>query len=284
MRLRQMSFGEILDEVFRLYRRNCLLFAALSLGLSLPVLIVQVAAGQADQVGLLGTVVGGLANQAANPSTGGAPPLPRFPQPNLPALAASVGLSALLLPLTMGTIPRAGLDAAFGMPTSFWAAVGGAGRRYFPLFALFFMFVGMGLTMLTCVLIPLAVWILVRWSVAVPTLLAERAGPVRALARSWHLTRNSWWRIAGVLLVFGVMQYVAGNIVSSVSLPIAFAPFLPQTARGLISLSISAVGGAVVAPLFSLVFVVLYIDLRVRRESIDLWQLADQAAWSAQQA
>src|SRR5438132_208808 len=81
---------------------------------------------------------------------------------------------------------------------------------------------------LTCLLIPLSLWILVRWAVAIPVLLNERAGPVAALSRSWHLTRGSWWRTFGILVVAILIEYVASDIVTVIGLPIAaLVPFIP---------------------------------------------------------
>jgi hypothetical protein len=134
----------------------------------------------------------------------------------------------------------------------------------------------------TCILLPLSLWILVRWAVAVPVLLAEGAGPTQALSRSWHLTRDGWWRTFGILLVVFLIQYVASSLLSVFGLPIAIlVPFIPQVVRGTIVVTTSTLGSAVVTPVWQLCFVLIYLDLRVRKEYLDLWQLADQATAAA---
>ena len=51
LRLRPLSFGELLDEVFRVYRRHFWLFVSIALVLALPTLVLQIVSGQADQIG-----------------------------------------------------------------------------------------------------------------------------------------------------------------------------------------------------------------------------------------
>src|SRR5205823_7124320 len=66
LRLRPLSFGELLDDVFRVYRRHFWLLVSISLVVALPTLILQILSGQADQLGFSAAVL----NQAAS----GSPP------------------------------------------------------------------------------------------------------------------------------------------------------------------------------------------------------------------
>jgi len=68
-----------------------------------------------------------------------------------------------------------------------------------------------GVLVLTCLLIPLVVWILVRWSVAIPVMLVEGVGPTRALGRSWNLVRGHWWRLLAIFIV----AYLLTSTISS---------------------------------------------------------------------
>jgi len=275
MWLRPLGFGEILDEIFRFYRRHFQLLLLLALVPVLPTLLVQLGAGQGSQFGFLASTIANL----------GSPPNVEshaFPQVNLGLLLGGYLLYLALIPFSVGLVPRAGVDLALGQRTGFWPALLGTARRYGGLLALTLLYLALALPMVTCLLLPLSLWILVRWAVALPVMLAEGVGPIAAVSRSWHLTRGSWWRILGVLVVVFLIQYVAGSVVSVLGLPLALVvPFVPSFVRGLIVVVVSTLGSAVVAPVWQLCFVMLYMDLRVRVEHLDLCQLADQAVAAA---
>jgi membrane-anchored glycerophosphoryl diester phosphodiesterase (GDPDase) len=271
MRMRALGFGEILDETFRFYRRNFWLLVLLSLAPVLPTLLLQIGSGQASQFGLLLSLVSSLGNPEAT-----APFV--VPPVSLGLLLASYVVTLALIPFSVGLVTRAGIDLALGQPTGFRSAFHGTLRIYWGLLAVVLLYFGVGLLAITCILLPLSLWILVRWAVAVPVLLSERTGPIGALSRSWHLTRGSWWRTLGILVVALLIQYVGSSVLSVFGVPIAIlVPFIPQIVRGIILLTTSTLGAAVVTPIWQLCFVLIYFDLRVRKEHLDLWQLADQA-------
>jgi hypothetical protein len=129
-----------------------------------------------------------------------------------------------------------------------------------------------------------AVIVWVRWSLALPVVVLERAGPLRALGRSWRLARRSAWRL---FWLFAVTSLVAGIVDVLIRLPFAVGgEFLGQAIGGSSESSaarisfavISAIGmiagSAVAAPVMSGVTVLLYADLRMRREGMDLAVLA----------
>jgi hypothetical protein len=57
LRLRPLGFGELLDEVFRVYRRHFWLFVSIALVLALPTLVLQIVSGQADQIGFTASLL-----------------------------------------------------------------------------------------------------------------------------------------------------------------------------------------------------------------------------------
>ena len=267
-----MGFGEILDETFRFYRRNFWLLVLLALAPQLPALIVEIGSGQASQFGVLGGLIGSLGNPSAPQQASALPSI------NIGLVVAGYLVSLVLFPFSIGLVPRAGVDLAFGQPTGFRAVVLGVLRRYWALLGTSVLYVLVSLLALTCILLPLSLWLLVRWAVAVPVLLAERAGPRQALSRSWQLTHDSWWRTFGILLVVLLIQYAASSALSVIGLPIAvLVPFIPPIVRGTIVVTTSTLASALVTPIWQLCFVLIYLDLRVRKEHLDLWQLADQA-------
>jgi membrane-anchored glycerophosphoryl diester phosphodiesterase (GDPDase) len=269
LRLRPLSFGELLDEVFRVYRRHFWLFVSIALLLALPSLVLQIVSGQADQVGFSASLISGAAG-------GGSGQDARPPDLNLPAFGLQYLLAIALVPFAEGAIALAAIDTALGRPVTLGSCFRSVLRRYWAL---------LGVALLGVVLLPLFfclpvfVWILVRWSMAVPALLAERRGPVQAIQRSWELTRDSWWRLFGILLVVGLMQLVLNSLLGAAGLPIAILiPFVSNLVRGAVAVTVSTLGTALVTPILYLCLVLLYFDLRIRKESFDLDQLAAQVS------
>ena len=128
----------------------------------------------------------------------------------------------------------------------------------------------------------LVVWVSVRLAFAAPALLLEDLGVVAAIRRSWRLVDRSWWRVLGVLLdmtiiasvINGLLQApfsIIGTILAAVA-----APDSPSSATSavLISTVITNIGGVVAstvtAPFAAAVTALLYIDLRIRREGLDV--------------
>jgi hypothetical protein len=122
--------------------------------------------------------------------------------------------------------------------------------------------------------------LLVRLSVALPAVVLERVTPWEAIRRSWHLTRGSFWRLFGIRwladLVAGVASYVLTIpfLIIGVVLGGSGGLFSFSTRTSVAALIVSAVGSVVAAtvtrPFSSGVTVLLYADLRMRREGLDL--------------
>jgi Membrane domain of glycerophosphoryl diester phosphodiesterase len=135
-----------------------------------------------------------------------------------------------------------------------------------------------------------AVIVAVRWSLAVPAVMLERLGPMTSLGRSWRLVRRSSWRVFGILLLVQVIIGIANSVIR-----IPFAIFggtgifsLGQTHPSLTATIISAIGEMIgttlTAPLAAGAAVLLYADLRMRREGMDIALQAAAAAQGSQGA
>ena len=127
--------------------------------------------------------------------------------------------------------------------------------------------------------ICLTIWFWVMLRLATPAVVLERQGPARALARSWRLVRRSFWRNFGILLLAAIVVAFAGFVLQ---LPFTIVEALaggsavfglPAT-QTLAAVIISAVGsivaGAVTRPISAGVTVLLYLDMRMRKEGLDL--------------
>lgn len=109
-----------------------------------------------------------------------------------------------------------------------------------------------------------------------PVIVLERLGVFAAIARSFGLVRNSFWRVFGIRLLAWL---VAGVISVAVAVPFSVAGGLfglgaDSSALAIISLTLIAIGGAVgqiiTTPFNAGVIVLLYADRRIRAEAFDL--------------
>lgn len=126
-------------------------------------------------------------------------------------------------------------------------------------------------------------WVAVRLTL-VPALLASRPLTIRgALGTSWRLTRGSWWRVFGIVLVVCLVIAVLSGIVSSI---FALAESVPGGSGGawfllvlstVVNVLVTAMGTVILQVLVTL----LQVDLRIRHERLDqalLAELGDPAA------
>ncbi|MDJ0349878.1 hypothetical protein [Cryobacterium sp. PH29-G1] len=116
----------------------------------------------------------------------------------------------------------------------------------------------------------------------VPSLIVlERLGVRASVVRSWSLTRGYFWRTLGLLLLVGLIVQVIGQIVSTpVSLLSGLGTVLvdPNGAFAeestIISLILSVIiaipVAAVAAVVQSAAIALVYLDLRMRKEGLDL--------------
>ena len=121
-----------------------------------------------------------------------------------------------------------------------------------------------------------AVIVAVRWSLAIPAVILERRDPLTSLGRSWRLVRRSSWRVFGIMLLIQIIATIASSIIQ-VPFTLAGGVSTFTIAQGHPSLAatiISAIGGIIAttltAPLAAGGAVLLYADLRMRTEGMDV--------------
>lgn len=125
--------------------------------------------------------------------------------------------------------------------------------------------------LLACIL-P-GVWLYMSWAVAIPAFLTEGVKGRRALGRSFRLVKGFWWRTFAIIvlgaILAGIVQSALGAVVAAVTFS-SDGDVVPVIANFLGSV----IGGALTTPFIAAVTIVLYIDLRVRKEGFDLALLA----------
>lgn len=291
--LRPLGIGEIIDGAISTMRRHW----KLQLGLSAAV-VTAISVLQAGALYLLYRDTAALeSGEFTGPESdaGVAANAAQFVTLAIGALAQMVLLGILVFVVSRAVL---GEDVT---PSQAWAAARPHLWRLIGLSVLVMLLMGMliGVPILVAVLVaasgaptgaaisvavvgelvavPTAVWIWVRLGVAAPALVLEKIGIGDAMRRSARLVRRSWWRVLGILLLSMVISTTLGGIIQTpfliaslftgLSLDGSEAPgvwFYVLTTLG------TAIAGTITYPFTAGVAALLYIDLRMRREALDL--------------
>jgi len=142
--------------------------------------------------------------------------------------------------------------------------------------------------LLTVVAIPAALvlwfWLTTRLAFVPSVLVVERLRMRAAVPRAWRLTRGGFWRVLGIRLLVSVMVGIAQGLLSlplNLAIQFAVSLLLPNgltddSARAALivsTLSIQILGAfvsAIAVVLTTSTTALLYVDLRMRREGLDL--------------
>lgn len=126
-------------------------------------------------------------------------------------------------------------------------------------------------------LIPLVLWLYFAWSVAIPAMLTEDARGTKALGRSFRLVKGRWWPVFGILLVASVATGIIASILGIIPEIVLLGDLGNSELEALALRGLStAIASILTTPFIAAVTVVLYFDLRVRKEGFDLQLLAQQ--------
>jgi hypothetical protein len=125
----------------------------------------------------------------------------------------------------------------------------------------------------------LAIFLGTRWAFTAPVLLLEEQRVFAAMGRSFRLVRGSFWRVLGITLLAQLLVGIGGALIQT---PFSLISSLILGTGGgyddfwtnLGQLSVQGVGqviaGAVFYPFAAAVTTLLYIDVRMRREGLDV--------------
>jgi hypothetical protein len=267
LRLRPLEIGDLLDETFRMYRRHFLLFAGISVILSIP---------SAALSGYFLSLFNGLLQQSST----GQPPDFSFLAASIPALAAGALIQFLLIPFSYSTVTYAACESAIGRPVTAGSVFMGVLRRYFPLFGYWFLLGLMLIVTLVLCVVPvlLWIWISVLWIAVLPIMFVENVGLGTAMGRSWRLVQGRWWRTFLILFLLLIVSYVVRLALNAfIALgQVLLMIVISSVIVGWIAGATQVIVDSLVNPILQIAIVLIYFDLRVRREALDLFQLAQR--------
>ena len=155
-----------------------------------------------------------------------------------------------------------------GSDLSFGQLVSGSRRHAWPLLASWFLVhVAEGVGLLLCGLPALAAmtWFLV----VAPVIGAEDLGPIAAMRRSARLTSRRFWPVLGLALLSALVATLFGYALGL--LPTVLGLLVGTDGLGWVVLGAAGIlTGLITMPVVAAATVLIYLDLRVRTEGLDL--------------
>lgn len=287
-RLRPMGIMDILDETVELYKRNFVLLVGIAAFAFIPLLVLQ------------------LTTQRPNITESNIDP------GKVVAFAAMV-LGSVLLYLFMQTIATGALTFAISdRYLERETSVIGCYRRMFSP-RVFFSFLGanllvgaMGIAAIFpgialviaglafeksggIIMIPFAILLIIagaaayiyvglRLAIVTPALLVETGAAIGAIKRSWNLMKGNLLKAAALLIIASVFVSIIEWMVTAPFQIFQIRDAISGTAKHvqtpLAQILLSTIASTIFMPVNSIVVILFYYDMRIRKEGFDLELLA----------
>jgi hypothetical protein len=116
-------------------------------------------------------------------------------------------------------------------------------------------------------LIVPGVIVLVRYLFGSTVLVVEGRKGTKALGRSWRLAKGHFWKVFGTYILAGIMAAIVASILRLPGDALFSAVGPAGWPFAAIGLSLAAI---LTTPFTTLITVLLYFDLRIRKEAFDL--------------
>ncbi|MEJ2117422.1 MAG: hypothetical protein P8Y36_05755, partial [Alphaproteobacteria bacterium] len=229
--------GGVLGSTFNVYMKNIVPYTVVAGAVLLPVSIVLAfAVTSQDPANPTGAFVG---------------------------MGLGVLLSMILSPISTAVILYSAFQDMRGKTASLGEAISWALNRFLPLLFLGIVYALGVMAGFIALIIPGYI-LMVMWAVAVPACVVESSGPIDSLSRSSELTKGYRWQILGIVLIFGVLSGLIGNIVQSLG-----------AMGGVVSLMIvMIIWQGISQAFYSVLMAVMYHDLRTTKEGGDVNTIA----------
>jgi hypothetical protein len=245
---REFRIGEVIGKGFQVLFRNFGAFAVISLLVTLPALLFELAV--MDDMAALETASPEQAHAAA-----GNVLLYSFVAIVIQVIAGGIAAGAL----TYGA-----LQDLRGRKAGFGECLGRGLALILPVLGVSIV-AGLGMAIGFLFFFIPGIILAVMWWVAVPAMVVERPGVFASLKRSAALTKGSRWRIFGLMLIVGGVVILIPFLVE----------FLIATALGMaISTFLSWLVNAFITSFSAVLAAVGYYHLRTVREGVEIDEIA----------
>ena len=255
-RLRPLSAGDIVDEAIGLYRRNFRLFLSIGAVVLIPAGVMQ----------LILALLAGETSMSV------------FMISSLLWWILSIGVSIISYIAVISTMAVAASERWLDRPMTVSEAYRRISSRIGPLIGLIFIYglVVIGLSV-TVIGIPFAIYLFVGWLLSVQILLVEGTGIRTSLSRSRDLVSGHWWRVIGIVILLAIIQAIISAFFTLPAMIFGFGSVFSDPGSTDVSPLVTALdsigssaGQIVVGPIAYCAYILLYYDLRVRKEGMDI--------------
>lgn len=273
--LQPLGMGQILDRAIRLYRQNFLTFIGIVAIAQIPSAIL--------------TILFSLA--LAQPET--------FFDPNasptvvvgaLGTTFVTVLLSIIFTQIATGALTLAASRRYLGEEIGVWEAYRRLKNAWQPLLGALVVAFLIGIGLLVWTIIPCIGWFtgggmmfyfsLVVVPFVAPVVVLEQQSSSRALFRAWQLARRRFWWLLGFLLLLALFGqlFITGPAFLAIFVAGAVSGFgqIGDTTALIIQQTITVIFSILYLPIQFAAVTLLYFDLRVRTEGLDLALLAKE--------
>jgi hypothetical protein len=257
--LREMRIGEMLDAAVRLYREHWKVLLGIAAFVLVPYFFIQealVAAVTRDVT----TNLGGLSVQTQEGATAAA----------VVSIVFGLGYFLFIQPFLTAAMARATADLYVGGR----ADIVGTYRFALPhthsilwVSLLTFLAVAGGFILL---IIP-GIIFYVRFLFGPTVVVVEGTKGTQAMRRSWRLVKGHTGKVLGTVFLAGLLAAIIGGILS---VPFVIAGNLMGTGGWILRAIGSSLSAVITRPFAAIIAVLLYFDMRIRKEGLDLALMA----------
>jgi len=239
-----MGIGEILSTALQLYRRHWRTLWAIAAVVVVPLTVLQYLFGD-----WIRTREGTSSNPMMSPWSWAASA----------ASLVAVLAGLLMFSLLTGAITRAVAAEVAGQDPSLEQSYRFGFHRLGSVL-LVSVLVGLAVVAGLIVFIIPGIYIGFRLAASAQALVVEGRRPTQAMGRSWALVGGHWWHVFGTLVVAGLLTGIVNAVITS--------PF--NSMSWFVQAIAAAVATVVTLPYSVLVGVLLYLELRARKEQVSL--------------
>ena len=251
-----MRLGEMLDAAVNLYKTNWKTFMGIVAFVVVPLQLLQNY--------LARDVFNTSIETSSEVSTGEILPLIIFPLVQFlfvtPFLTAAIARATS--EIYLGGSPGVGDVYSFALRRThsiFWVTSLSAMAAVFGLIAL---------------IVP-GVIFFVRFSFSNAVVIVEGARGTKAMGRSWRLAKGFFWKIFGTVILASILAGIIGAVIQ---VPLEFAAVAIGPSGWLLRALGTSTAQIITSPFSGMVIVLLYFDMRIRKEGFDLALMAQEMA------
>jgi hypothetical protein len=247
------GLGQILSEAFNIYTKNAaqllLIVAIIVVPLSiLSYLLTDVALARGTET----ITIGGQSVEVLES---------RGFFLVLLVILVGAAISVIITALLQAALLRAAAQATIGDPVDIDQSYR-FGLKKFGSVLLVSILVGISVAIGFLLLIIPGIILLGFLAVSVPAVVVEDVRGTNAMRRSWALVSGNFWHALGVVVVAAIITGIIAGLIGSIG-----------GSNRIVGAIFTAIAQVIVAPYSALVTVLLYLDLRSRRESLTASQL-----------